>query len=420
MTTSLLGIPAIGILAAPRTLKQRTGGRDKRRRQGHILYPRPRPRHAHVFGEGDGNGSCPQAVAAPTVSVIIPTLNEVGSLSWVLEHLPGWVDEVVLIDGLSTDRTEALARRLRPDALIVHQHQRGKGAALRAGFATATGDIVVMMDADGSTDPREMGRFVEALKDGADFVKGSRLMRDGGSADFTRLRAAGNGAFVRLANALYGSHFTDLCYGYCAFWRHHLDKLGLTADGFEIETQLVLGAVKAGLEIREVPSFELERRAGTSNLNAFRDGIRILRTMVGRDVRRPAGATHFTMRKVRLPVWTTDRLPAVGERRSVDRRIWDPLLVGYLGAERRTEGESRQAVATVVAYRAVYQKPDSGTPTPHRDGQSAGDPRPAKRMKLRSSRTCRSPTRTGRASPGRHDRIRTMASRFRAGPRGDF
>ena len=354
----LIGIPAIGILAALGTQEPRTKRRGKRRRQArHEVSLRPLPRHVHVVGEGNENRSSSQAVAAPTVSVIIPTLNEVGSLAWVLEHLPGWVSEVVIVDGLSTDRTEALARRLRPDAVVVHQHQLGKGAALRAGFAAATGDIVVMIDADGSTDPREMGRFVEALKDGADFVKGSRHMSDGGSADFTRLRAAGNKAFVLMANVLYGSQFTDLCYGYCAFWRRHLDKLGLTADGFEIETQLVLGAVKAGLEIREVPSFELERRAGTSNLNAARDGTRILRTMVGRDVRRAAGETHFTLRKVHLPVWSTDRLPAVGERRSVDRRIKDRQLAGYVGTERRKGGESRQAVGTVVAYRAVYYQP---------------------------------------------------------------
>ncbi len=356
MTTSLLATPTDGVLPAPPTREQGTGGGDERSRHAQWASPRPRSRHPHVFGEDNVNGSCAPAVVAPTVSVIIPTLNEVGSLPWVLENLPDWVGEVVLVDGLSTDRTEALARRLRPDAVVVHQYQRGKGAALRAGFAAATGDIVVMMDADGSTDPREMERFVDALRDGADFVKGSRLVQDGGSVDFTRLRAAGNKSFVRLANALYGSHFTDLCYGYCAFWRHHLDKLGLTADGFEIETQLVLGAVKAGLEIREVPSFELKRRAGNSNLNAFRDGIRILRTMLGRDVRRPADATHFTLRKVRLPVWSTDRVPAVGERRSIDRRIKDPLLVGYLGADRRDDGESRQVVATVVAYRAVYRR----------------------------------------------------------------
>jgi hypothetical protein len=342
----LIGLPVIGIVAAlgPR------GPRRHRQRQAAQEMSGPSLRGI----AGDGNGVSSPAVTAPTVSVIIPTLNEVRSLPWVLEHLPDWVSEVVLVDGLSTDRTEALARRVRPDVIVVHQHQRGKGAALRAGFAAATGDMVVMIDADGSTDPREMGRFTDALQDGADFVKGSRHLDGGGSADFTWLRAAGNKSFVLMANMLYGSQFTDLCYGYCAFWRRDLDKLGLTADGFEIETQLVLGAVKAGLEIREVPSFELERRAGTSNLNAARDGIRILRTMVGRDVRRAAGEIHFTLRKVHLPVWSTDRLPEAGERRSVDRRIKDHRLAGYVGTDRRQGSESRQAVGTVVALRAVY------------------------------------------------------------------
>lgn len=360
-----IAIRRLGILAAsgPQGLKVTRRSRS-RRHADHELSPQPLPRHMHVVGQGDGDEPSPEAGAAPTVSVIIPTLNEVQSLPWVLENLPDWVSEVVLVDGLSTDRTEALVRRLRPDAVVVHQHQRGKGAALRAGFAAATGDIVVMIDADGSTDPREMTQFVKALEDGADFVKGSRHMPGGGSADFTRLRAAGNKAFVLMANALYGSQFTDLCYGYCAFWGRHIDKLGLTADGFEIETQLVLGAVKAGLEIREVPSYELERRAGSSNLNAARDGIRILRTMVGQDVRGAAGATHFTLRKVHLPVWSTDRLPPVGERRSVDRRIKDRHLAGYVGIERRQSGESRETVGTAVAYRAVYFPAASGLNLP--------------------------------------------------------
>ena len=292
-----------------------------------------------------------------TVSVVIPTLNEVESLPWVIEHLPDWVTELVIVDGLSTDRTENLARSLRPDVVVVHQYQRGKGAALRAGFAAATSDIVVMIDADGSTDPREMERFVRALEDGADFVKGSRHMEGGGSADFTRLRAAGNRMFVLAANWLYGSTFTDLCYGYCAFWRKHVERLGLTADGFEIETQLVLGALKSGLEIREVPSFELERRAGTSNLNAARDGLRVLRTMIGRDESRPDEAIHFSLRKVHLPVWSTDQVPAEGERRSVDRRIKSRDLTGYTGPERRLNPERRETVGTVVAYRAEYGRP---------------------------------------------------------------
>ena len=193
----------------------------------------------------------------PSVSVVVPTLNEADCLSWVLESLPPWVSEVVLVDGLSTDDTEVVARGFRSDVVIVHQSQRGKGAALRAGFAAASSDIIVMIDADGSTNPAEMGRFVDALMDGADFVKGSRHAPGGGSEDITRIRSAGNFALVKLVNLMFGSDFTDLCYGYCAFWRGTLDALALTADGFEIETELNLNAIKAGLKIREVPSFEL-------------------------------------------------------------------------------------------------------------------------------------------------------------------
>jgi glycosyltransferase involved in cell wall biosynthesis len=291
----------------------------------------------------------------PTVSVIIPTLNEAESLPWVLENLPPWVDEVLLVDGLSTDATEVLARRIRPDAVVVHQHRRGKGAALRAGFAAATGDIIVMIDADGSTDPREMHQFIDALKDGSDFVKGSRHMKGGGSADFTFLRSAGNKCFVLMANILYGSRFTDLCYGYCAFWRKNLDVLALTADGFEIETQLVLGAVKAGLEIRETPSFELQRRYGVSNLNAVRDGLRVLRTMLGRgDLRRDTASIHFTLRKIYLPIWNTDRVPSAGERRWIDRRRFSRAASGYTWAKPHMD-ERRRTVGSVVAYRADYE-----------------------------------------------------------------
>jgi glycosyltransferase involved in cell wall biosynthesis len=333
---------------------------------GAALMAAPRLRRAAAEPSLAGAPASPRPHAVPdrpaveppyapeaTVSVVIPTLNEEGSLLWVLEHLPEWVTEVVLVDGLSTDATRVLARRARPDVVVVHQFRRGKGAALCAGFAAATGEVVVMIDADGSTDPREMGRFVSALEDGADFVKGSRHMDGGGSADLTVVRSWGNRVLVGVANALYGSTFSDLCYGYCAFWRRHVDALGVTAEGFEIETQLVLGAVKAGLEMREVPSYELVRRAGTSNLNAMRDGVRIIRTMLSRDLRRDVAATNFSLRSVELPVWRADEVPEEGERRRVDRRLHDRDTSGYTGPERR-ELERRATIGTVVAYRVVY------------------------------------------------------------------
>ena len=290
--------------------------------------------------------------------MVVPTLNEADNLGWVLERLPAWVTEVVLVDGLSTDHTEVVARDLRQDVIVVHQLTPGKGAALRAGFAAATSEVIVMIDADGSTNPDEMGTFVTALQNGGEFVKGSRYLGDGGSDDWTRIRSAGNRAFVHMVNLMYGSQFTDLCYGYCAFWRRDLDALALDADGFEIETQLTLNAIKAGLTIEEVGSYELPRRAGSSNLNAVRDGLRVLRTIFderpGRGSRRDAGHTRIALVPVELPVpGSTSWKPAGDDRRRRDRRVLDRTTTGYSGPERRRTDRRHRPQHTVVVYRVV-------------------------------------------------------------------
>jgi glycosyltransferase involved in cell wall biosynthesis len=216
---------------------------------------------------------------AGTVSVVMPALNEERNIAWVLERMPGVVDEVILVDGRSVDGTVAVACAIRPDIVVVSEPRLGKGRALRAGFGTATGDVIVMIDADGSMDPKEIPRYVEPLEL-YDFVKGSRYIHGGDSDDFTWLRRVGNRGLLACANALYGSPFTDLCYGYCAFRREQLQVLALTADGFEIETQLIIHAVKAGLRIKEIPSVELSRICGRSNLHTFRDGRRVLQTLL--------------------------------------------------------------------------------------------------------------------------------------------
>ena len=151
-----------------------------------------------------------------------------------------------------------------------------------------------MVDADGSADPGEIPRFVEALLGGADFAKGTRFIKGGGSADITRLRSYGNYFLTAFFNACYGRKYSDLCYGFNVFWRRHVPVLGLDAtspprtegdgrlwgDGFEVETLIHIRAAKAGLEVAEVPSFEHSRIHGVSNLNAFRDGRRVLRTIL--------------------------------------------------------------------------------------------------------------------------------------------
>jgi len=216
----------------------------------------------------------------PTVTVIIPTLNEAKNLPHVFDRLPEGIDELIIVDGHSADDTIEVALSLRPDARIVLQNRKGKGNALACGFAAAHSDIIVMIDADGSTDPAEIPSFIAPLLAGADFVKGSRNMEGGGSADITGLRGLGNRVLGAVVNVMFGTRYTDLCYGYNAFWRHCLPYLHVTCDGFEVETVINVRAARAGLGIVEVPSFERERIHGLSNLNAWRDGKRVLKTIL--------------------------------------------------------------------------------------------------------------------------------------------
>lgn len=224
-------------------------------------------------------------IAMPAVTVVIPTFNEERNLPHVLPRLPALVSEVIVVDGHSRDRTVEVAREHRPDVRIVYQSGRGKGNALACGFAEATGDIIVMLDADGSTDPAEIPRFVATLLTGAEFVKGSRFITGGGSADITPVRKAGNRALSRMVNFLFGTNYSDLCYGYTAFWRDVLPALGVNCSGFEVETLMNVRAAREGMRVAEVPSYEQSRIHGDSNLHARRDGIRVLRTIVAERVR---------------------------------------------------------------------------------------------------------------------------------------
>jgi glycosyltransferase involved in cell wall biosynthesis len=213
------------------------------------------------------------------VSVVIPALNEGRNLPYVFARLPYGLHEVIVVDGHSTDDTVAVARRLRPDVRLVVQPGRGKGDALAAGFAACTGDIIVTLDADGSTDAAEIPRFVAALCHGADFVKGSRFAQGGASSDITRTRRLGNRALNALVNVLYRTSYTDLCYGYNAFWARCLPYMRVDCDGFEVETLINIRIAKAGLVVHEVPSREHDRINGISHLHATRDGTRVLRTI---------------------------------------------------------------------------------------------------------------------------------------------
>jgi hypothetical protein len=240
------------------------------------------------------------------VSVVVPAMNEENNIGHVLSQLPKGLHEVILVDGNSKDDTVEAARQAYPGIRVTTQSGRGKGDAFRTGFAAVTGNLVVMLDADGSADPAEIPRFIAALEAGADFAKGSRYMEGGGSADITQLRSLGNSVLSGTANMLHGTEFTDLCYGYNAFWARCLPFISLDVPGFEVETLINLRMASAGMKIVEVPSYEKERISGVSNLKTFRDGFRVLGTIF-KEARRRRSLRH---ERVHVPAAEVERARA--------------------------------------------------------------------------------------------------------------
>ena len=234
-------------------------------------------------------GEIPRDVTRPRVSVVIPALNEELNLPYVASRMPSDVDEIVLVNGPSVDKTAEVARQLWPDGVHIDQTRAGKGNALACGFAAASGDIIVMIDSDGSTDPAEIPLYVTALISGADYAKGSRFVRGGGSDDITKFRRLGNKGLNGIVNVLFSTRFTDLCYGYNAFWRRCLDAMRLPdthaplqqwGDGFEVEALINVRVAASHFKIAEVCSYEKVRLHGASNLRSLKDGMRVLRTIL--------------------------------------------------------------------------------------------------------------------------------------------
>lgn len=224
--------------------------------------------HSH-----DLNWGVHSEFAGVSISLVVPTMNESKNIPHVFSKIPPIVTEIVVVDS-SKDDTVDVILQYAPHAKIIKTKPRGKGNALKLGFDNATGDVIVMIDADGSMDPGEIPDFVRPLLHGFDVVQGSRVL--GSSDDLTPLRRFGNYMFVSLVNNLYKAEYTDLCYGYRAFRKEALDKIEFDSDGFDVETELTIRMKKIGLKICEVPSHETPRIHGESNLSTFGDGWKIL------------------------------------------------------------------------------------------------------------------------------------------------
>jgi len=211
----------------------------------------------------------------PKISVVICTLNEAKNLPRVLPYIPDWVDEVILVDGHSTDGTIEVAKRLRPDVKVYYQPNRGKGDALKYGVKKAIGEIIVTLDGDGTYDPAEMHKFVEALLVGNDFAKGTRF-KISEPLCMPAHRKMGNKVLALTANLLFGSKYTDICSGYYAFKKDVFQKINLSSNGFEMEQELFVKAVRMKLRVTEVPHSYKKRKYGVSKTKDLAQGIKDL------------------------------------------------------------------------------------------------------------------------------------------------
>ncbi len=215
------------------------------------------------------------------LSVIIPTHNEEQNLPVVLSHIPYHpdIEEVLLVDGHSSDRTIETARRVYPGIKILQQTGRGKGNAIVCGALAAIGDYFLVIDGDGSQLPEEIPAYMEEARYGCDLVKGSRYMAGGFSEELTWDRRIVTHIAQFIANKLWKTDFSDICFGMFLIKRSRFIELGIQSQRHDVEWELMAKAAKHNFSIIEVPSYEARRISGRSHVSYFRDGWMIARTI---------------------------------------------------------------------------------------------------------------------------------------------
>lgn len=213
------------------------------------------------------------------VSLIIPTRNEQGAIGRVLKEIPRkLIHEIIVIDGHSTDNTkkEVKAELRKGKDRFILQKKKGFGSALKQAFKEATGDVVIIMNGDGSHNPKDIAKLLKKIKQGYEYVIASRYIRGARSDDDTLIRFIGNRTLTFLTNLLHGSHVTDSLHFYTAITSKGLKKIHPTSPGFEFCIEILIRAHRVGLKFAEIPVVERARYAGESKVNIFSAGAKIL------------------------------------------------------------------------------------------------------------------------------------------------
>ena len=213
------------------------------------------------------------------VACIVPTLNEYSTVADVVSKAMRFTRHVVVVDGNSEDDTIEVASRAGAEVIL--QDGKGKGMALRTAFNKVNSDIYVILDGDATYDVMEMEKILQPILEGeADMVIGSRLKGKMEDGSISRLNRLGNRFFNFLINSFFHGEITDSQSGFRAISREAVGNMDLSSNGFEIETEMTIKALKQGLKIREVPITYMRRRGTPSKLNSFKAGSRILKTII--------------------------------------------------------------------------------------------------------------------------------------------
>jgi len=220
-----------------------------------------------------------------TLSILIPVYNEKKTIGTILKKvidvpLPGWKRDVVVIDDGSTDGTTDILRRWEKQVTVVYQkHNRGKGAALRAGIGSAKGDIILVQDADLEYSPEDYRALLAPFENPrVHVVYGSRFL--GPHLSTMYLYALGNKFVTFITNILFNTNITDMETGYKVFRRSVLEGISLRANRFDFEPEVTAKVLKGGYQIYEVPISYYGRRFDEGKKLTWRDGVVALLTLV--------------------------------------------------------------------------------------------------------------------------------------------
>ena len=223
---------------------------------------------------------------SPFISVVIPAFNEESNIDRVLQEVhevlsrAGFPYEVVVVDDGSTDRTCEVARRYDID-LVSNSKNLGKGGALKAGLSQARGQVVVVMDADGSHRAEDIPELIDPVLNGeAHVTVGSRFKTSEGKNSTSRLHLIGNRIINTLILLLTRRYISDSQSGFRAFKRDTLIKMPISCSEYEVETEMTIRMLKSGCKIKEVPIRCKQREKGFSKIDSFRDGFKILKAVL--------------------------------------------------------------------------------------------------------------------------------------------